>query len=190
MPHSFFEEPLQGKSNKTPFMVFIGRAQGLVHFSNATIKIHLPFTFQLGYGVSSPCSKTAVFSKNAFKLLPTVAFSAPSCLYFRELTVCWALSAHPKKNQKKKAPNAPKFPSLGCFCTSVTLASGTILCTSPGSSSTRGAEPRRRGKTPLPALTWPHDILLCCLKGSRHAFLWDEAGMFTRLGSKLQRDRQ
>lgn len=113
MPHSFFEEPLQGKSNKTPFMAFIGRAQGLVHFSNAIIKIQLPFTFQLGYRVSSPCSKTAVFSKKAFKLLLTVAFSAPSCLHFRELMVCWALSAHPKKNQKKKSPKSPQIPQSG-----------------------------------------------------------------------------
>lgn len=37
-PHSLFEEPLQGKSNKIPFMVFIDQAWGLIYFLNAKIK--------------------------------------------------------------------------------------------------------------------------------------------------------
>lgn len=125
-----------------------------------------------------------MFSKNTFKLLLTVAFSASSCLYFRQLTVCWALSAQPKK-KFKKIPKFPQIPQPGmtlhecdpckwdisehiCWLSTRPRIS---CCLSPWSKALEEEE----NSSPCVVLA-PRNIFLHCLKGSGNAFPWDKAG--------------
>lgn len=98
------QEPLQGSGGIfiAPFLVVIDGAWRFIFIFFFQRQRQNPASFWFSTRVShrtrNAGSKTAELSKNAFKLLLTVASSDASCWHFGEVTACWALPAHAGQN--------------------------------------------------------------------------------------------
>lgn len=98
------QEPLQGSGGIiiAPFLVVIGGAWRFFFFFFFQRQRQNPVSFRFSMRVShrtrNAGAKTAVLSKNAFKLLLTAASSDASCWHFGGVTACWALPAHAGQN--------------------------------------------------------------------------------------------
>lgn len=95
------QETLQGSGGIfiAPFLVVIGGAWRFIFyfFSKAKTKSFW-FSTRVSHRTRNAGAKTAELSKNAFKLLLTVASSDASCWHFGGVTACWALPAHAGQN--------------------------------------------------------------------------------------------